>query len=77
MAFGLEMSKSSVQRVWPNDSHVEEKGADIIALYKKPCQRAAVLCVDEKRAIQAVDRLELVLPLSSGCAMERCRFMEL
>jgi len=34
----------------------------------KPPQRAAVFCVDEKSAIQALDRLDPVLPLSPGRA---------
>jgi transposase len=35
-------------------------------LYVKPPQHAAVFCVDEKTAIQALDRLDPVLPLSPG-----------
>jgi hypothetical protein len=33
-----------------------------------PPQHAAVFCVDEKTAIQALDRLDPVLPLSPGRA---------
>jgi len=44
----------------------ETKAADIIGLYVKPPQHAAVFCVDEKTAIQALDRLDPVLPLSPG-----------
>src|ERR1051326_5844428 len=44
------------------------KPADIIGLYRKPPQHAAVFCVDEKAAIQALDRLDPVLPLSPGRA---------
>ena len=51
-----------------NDPHFEEKAADIIALYMEPPQHAAVFCVDEKTAIQALDRLDPVLPLSPGRA---------
>src|SRR5271170_2298426 len=40
--------------------------ADIIGLYLNPPQHAAVFCVDEKTAIQALDRLDPVLPLSPG-----------
>jgi hypothetical protein len=39
---------------------------DLIGLYVKPPQHAAVFCVDEKTAIQALDRLDPVLPLSPG-----------
>jgi hypothetical protein len=42
--------------------------ADIIGLYMNPPQHAAVFCVDEKAAIQALDRLVPVLPLSPGRA---------
>jgi transposase len=35
-------------------------------LYLAPPQHAAVFCVDEKTAIQALDRLDPVLPLSPG-----------
>jgi hypothetical protein len=51
-----------------NDPQFEEKAADIIALYMKPPQHAAVFCVDEKSAIQALDRLDPVLPMSPGRA---------
>jgi transposase len=51
-----------------NDPEFESKAADIIGLYVKPPQHAAVFCVDEKTAIQALDRLDPVLPLSPGRA---------
>lgn len=51
-----------------NDPAFEAKAADIIGLYLKPPQHAAVFCVDEKSAIQALDRLDPVLPLSPGRA---------
>ncbi len=44
----------------------ETKAADIIGLYVNPPQHAAVFCVDEKTAIQALDRLDPVLPFSPG-----------
>jgi transposase len=83
MAEALGLSKSTVQRIWAqarirphrldrymasNDPQFEEKAADIIALYMEPPQHAAVFCVDEKTAIQALDRLDPVLPLSPGRA---------
>src|SRR5205807_332105 len=46
----------------------EAKAADIIGLYLQPPQHAAVFCVDEKTAIQALDRRDRVLPLSPGRA---------
>ena len=83
MALALGLSKSTVQRVWAqtrlkphrldrymasDDPRFEEKAADIIGLYMNPPQHAAVFCVDEKTAIQALDRLDPVLPLSPGRA---------
>jgi transposase len=51
-----------------NDPQFEAKAADIIGLYLKPPQHAAVFSVDEKTAIQALDRKDPVLPLSPGRA---------
>ena len=83
MASALGLGKSTVQRIWSqarlkphrldrymasDDPRFEEKAADIIGLYMAPPQNAAVFCVDEKSAIQALDRLDPVLPLSPGRA---------
>jgi transposase len=83
LAKELGLSKSTVQRVLKqaklkphrlerymasNDPQFEQKAADIIGLYLNPPQHAAVFCVDEKSAIQALDRLDPVLPLSPGRA---------
>jgi len=77
----LGVSHMMVARVWQraglkphriarymasDDPDFETKAADIIGLYLKPPQHAAVFCVDEKTAIQALDRLDPVLPLSPG-----------
>jgi hypothetical protein len=51
-----------------DDPDFESKAADIIGLYLNPPQHAAMFCVDEKAAIQALDRLDQVLPLSPGRA---------
>ena len=51
-----------------DDPEFETKAADVIALYVDPPQHAAVFCLDEKTAIQALDRLDPVLPLSPGRA---------
>jgi transposase len=79
--FGI--SKDTVQRIWhkaglkphrlerymaSDDPEFERKAADIIGLYLHPPQHAAVFCVDEKSAIQALDRLDPVLPMSPGRA---------
>jgi transposase len=83
LAKDLGISKTTVQRVLAqaklrphrldrymasNDPDFEQKAADIIGLYLNPPQHAAVFCVDEKTAIQALDRLDPVLPLSPGRA---------
>lgn len=83
LAAVLGVSKDAVHRVWKeaglkphrlerymvsNDPNFEAKAADIIGLYLNPPQHAAVFCVDEKTAIQALDRLDPVLPLSPGRA---------
>jgi transposase len=83
LAEELGISKSTVHRVLSqtklrphrlerymasNDPEFETKAADIIGLYLNPPQHAAVFCVDEKTAIQALDRLDPVLPLSPGRA---------
>jgi len=51
-----------------NDPEFEQKAADVIALYVNPPQHAAVFSVDEKSNIQALDRLDPVLPMSPGRA---------
>lgn len=50
------------------DPDFETKAADIIGLYLNPPQHAAVFCLDEKTAIQALDRRDPILPLSPGRA---------
>jgi transposase len=83
LAEQLGVSHMMIARVWrkhalkphrldgymsSDDPDFEKKAADIIALYLHPPQHAAVFCVDEKTAIQALDRLDPVLPLSPGRA---------
>jgi transposase len=51
-----------------DDPNFHQKAADVIGLYLKPPTHAVVFCVDEKTAIQALDRLDPVLPLSPGRA---------
>jgi transposase len=83
LADELGVSHMMIARVWrkhglkpqrldgymtSDDPDFEKKAADIIGLYLHPPQHAAVFCVDEKTAIQALDRLDPVLPLSPGRA---------
>lgn len=78
-----DISFSAVQRIWrkhgvrphrldthmvSNDPDFESKAADIIGLYLNPPEHAAVFCVDEKTAIQALDRKDRMLPLARGRA---------
>src|SRR5882757_4968469 len=51
-----------------DDPDFETKAAHVIGLYVNPPDHAAVFAVDEKTAIQALDRLDPVLPLSPGRA---------
>lgn len=51
-----------------NDPQFEQKAAAILGLYLHPPHNAAVFCVDEKSAIQALDRRDRCLPLSPGRA---------
>ena len=80
---GGDVSHMTVARVWAkhgikphrlegylasNDPDFEAKAADVIGLYLNPPQNAVVFSVDEKTAIQALDRKDPVLPLSPGRA---------
>ncbi len=49
-----------------NDPNFADKVIDIVGLYLNPPSNAMVLCVDEKTQIQALDRTQPGLPLSSG-----------
>ena len=83
MAAVMKVNKNLIARIWKeadlkphrlerymasNDPQFEQKAAAIIGLYLNPPQNAAVFCVDEKSAIQALDRLDRRLPLSPGRA---------
>ncbi|MGB2634686.1 MAG: transposase [Candidatus Acidiferrum sp.] len=51
-----------------NDPDFEQKAADIIGLYLNPPAHAAAFCLDEKTAIQTLDRKDPMLPFSPGRA---------
>jgi transposase len=83
LAAQLGVSKDLVHRVWreadlkphrlrrymaSDDPDFERKAADVIGLYLDPPRHAAVFSVDEKTAIQALDRRDRILPLSPGRA---------
>lgn len=81
MAKASGMTQTAVSRIWrafalqphrtetfklSTDPLFIEKVRDIVGLYLAPPQRAAVLCVDEKSQIQALDRTQPLLPLRPG-----------
>lgn len=83
MATLMGVGKELIRKVWQeaelkphrlerymasNDPAFEQKATAIIGLYLNPPQHAAVFCIDEKSAIQALDRLDRRLPLSPGRA---------
>jgi transposase len=83
LAVRLGTNHMTVSRIWArhglqphrlrrymlsDDPDFEKKAADMIGLYLNPPDHAAVFCVDQKTAIQALDRLDPVLPLSPGRA---------
>jgi transposase len=83
LARKLGYSHATIARVWKRaglkphrlerytsspDPEFERKAAEIIGLYLDPPATAAVFCVDEKTAIQALDRTLPILPLSPGRA---------
>lgn len=81
LAKRVGVSQSSVSRVWrafhlkphrrrtftlSNDEFFVEKVRDIVGLYLNPPDHAAVLCIDEKSQIQALERRQPVLPMVFG-----------
>lgn len=78
LAERLRLSPSAVGRVWrafglrpdrtetfslSKDPQFVEKVRDVVGLYMSPPDNALVLCVDEKSQIQALDRMQPLLPL--------------
>jgi putative transposase len=81
MAKEIGISPATVFRVWQafglqphrrksftlsTDAFFVEKVRDIVGLYLNPPDKALVLCVDEKSQIQALDRMQPMLPLGLG-----------
>lgn len=48
------------------DLKFNEKVRDIVGLYMNPSEKAVVMCLDEKAAIQALDRSQTLLQLLPG-----------
>lgn len=83
MAKQVGVSSATVQRVWSEhrlyphrvstfktskDPQFVKKLTDVVGLYMNPPDNAAVLCLDEKTMIQALDRTQPGLPLKRGKA---------
>lgn len=92
LADHLGLSKDAVARVWKafglrphrsesfslsTDPQFVEKVRDIVGLYMSPPTNAVVLCVDEKSQMQALNRMQPLLPMTPGeverrtCTYER------
>lgn len=81
MAKRHDVGATFIQKVWDahglqphrietfklsNDPLFVEKLTDIVGLYLNPPDKAAVICVDEKSQIQALDRTQPGLPMKKG-----------
>jgi transposase len=64
-AFGIQPHKTKSFKL-STDPYFVEKVRDIVGLYLNPPEHAAVLCVDEKSQIQALERTQPVLPMGLG-----------
>jgi transposase len=86
MAKATGMPPSTMRRIWhafelkphlvesfklSTDPLFIEKLRDVVGLYLDPPERAVVLCVDEKRQIQALNRSQPTLPLLAGVPERR------
>jgi transposase len=61
-AFGLQPHRSDAFQL-SNDPLFIDKVRDIVGLYLDPPESAVVLCVDEKSQVQALNRMQPVLPM--------------
>jgi putative transposase len=62
-AFGLQPHRTKTFKL-SKDSQFIDKVRDVVGLYLDPPERAIVLCVDEKSQVQALDRLQPLLPMT-------------
>lgn len=60
--FGLQPHRSDAFQL-SNDPLFIDKVRDIVGLYLNPPESAVVLCVDEKSQVQALNRMQPVLPM--------------
>jgi transposase len=83
MAKATGMSQSAISRIWrafglkphradtfklSTDPYFVEKVRDVVGLYLSPPEKAIVLSVDEKSQVQALDRIQPLLPMTPGQA---------
>ena len=61
-AFGLQPHRTESFSL-SRDPQFVEKVRDVVGLYMNPPDNALVLCVDEKSQIQALDRMQPLLPM--------------
>jgi transposase len=64
-AFGLQPHRTEVFQL-SADPQLVEKVRDVVGLYLAPPDNAVVFCVDEKTAVQALERSQPLLPLQPG-----------
>ena len=69
-AYGLQPHRAETFQL-SKDPQLIDKVRDIVGLYLSPPANAAVFCVDEKSAIQALNRTQPILPLRPGQAERR------
>ncbi len=62
-AFGLQRHRTKTFKL-SKDAQFIDKVRDVVGLYLDPPERAIVLCVDEKTQVQALDRLQPLLPMT-------------
>jgi len=63
--FGLQPHRAETFQL-STDPLFVEKVRDVVGLYVSPPQNALVLCLDEKRQIQALERSQPIFPLSAN-----------
>jgi transposase len=63
--FGLQPHRSDAFQL-SNDPLFIDKVRDIVGLYLDPPESAVVLCVDEKSQVQALNRMQPVLPMMAA-----------
>jgi transposase len=86
MARATGMTQTSISHIWrtfglqphraesfklSTDPLFVDKVKDIVGLYLDPPERAAVICVDEKSQIQALNRYQPILPMMPGTPERR------